>query len=169
MFLARGRAAQVNATIVAERAVALLHRGYGDDGVPDLLAVVLRGPAGAMDRSLNRVERALRRAGRRVLLVVTATGSAPPSAPGGAEPLAGGAVAKRVEARVGALARRPSAGRNLVEATAAGGLFVDQRLLARRRLSEDVVVRALEGVRAGPRPVFVDEFPAIAVSFARYC
>ena len=56
-----------------------------------------------------------------------------------------------------------------VEATAVGGLFLDQGVLAEAGLSKDVAVRAGLSVRAGGEPLLADAFPGIAVTLARYC
>jgi hypothetical protein len=141
----------------ARRAEQLLAEGYGSDDTPDLLAVVMAGPVRAMDRALARVVTAAEEtAGGRALVVVTATGS---EAGPGAVPAA--AVEADVEDEVG---------RDVIEATAPGGLFLDQNVLASTGLSEDPVVEALRGLRApGGTPLLADVFPQVAVTFARYC
>ncbi|HWC32407.1 MAG TPA: hypothetical protein VG709_04695, partial [Actinomycetota bacterium] len=58
----------------------------------------------------------------------------------------------------------------LIEATAVGGVFVDQSALVRTGRSADAVVRGLRAARASDgRALFADVFPGRAVTFARYC
>jgi hypothetical protein len=59
---------------------------------------------------------------------------------------------------------------SLIESVVPGGFFVDQDELARRRVSEDEVLRAVVRARDDSGgPAFADAFPAIAVAFERYC
>lgn len=151
LTVARTAARQVDA------ARRLLARGYGADSVPDLLAVVMRGSVRSMDRALGRLVTAAERStGDRVLVAVTATGSA---APGDAA--RGREIETEVERRVG---------HDVIEATAPGGLFLDQDALATTGTSEDPVIEAL---RALPEPtggrLLADVFPQVAVTFARFC
>ncbi len=146
------------AALLVSRAELLLRSGYGRDGVPDLLAVALDGPVPAMDRALGHLVRAADRAsGGSALVVVTSTGPSNAS-------LGGSLLASEVESQVEAVTGP------VIEATALGGLFLDQAALAETGITEDRVVRAVRAVR-GPsgEPVFADAFPAIAVTFARYC
>jgi hypothetical protein len=141
----------------ADAVTRLLARGYGGDGVPDLLGVAMRGDIAAMDRALARIVAAAEdvTAGR-VLVMVTATGSDAPSTAVPAEDVEAG-----VERRVG---------RDLVEAAVPGGLFLDQDALAAAGLSEDPVLAALRGLRTPQgRPLITDAFPQVAVTFSRYC
>jgi hypothetical protein len=48
-------------------------------------------------------------------------------------------------------------------------LFLDQSALTELGLSEDVVIEELARLRGADGYLFEDVFPAIAVSFARYC
>ncbi|MDQ3751525.1 MAG: alkaline phosphatase family protein [Actinomycetota bacterium] len=142
----------------AAAAVELLAEGYGSDKTPDLLGVILEGRMEAMDGALRRVVEAARRAaGGSVTTVVTATGREVGRAP---------IPARRVEAAVEAAV--PGRGA-VVEATVAGGLFLDQEAMARRRLPQEQVVDSLLATRRAGRRVFADAFPKIAVTFARYC
>lgn len=140
----------------------ILSRGYGRDGVTDLVAVVAQGGIGRLDHELRRIVAAATSvSGGSLTTVVTATGSALRSSAGGAEPAA--AVARGVERNVPGPA-------HVVEAAAPGGLYLDQRALARSSVSEDEIVSALRRARGGHgAATFRDSFPAIAVSFARYC
>jgi hypothetical protein len=152
VVVARGTTAQVAA------ARRLLARGYGTDKVTDLLAVVMRDHAGELDRGLGRLEDLARRASAgAVAVVVTATGDAGGV---GSEAVRATTVTKRIEKEVGA---------PVIEAFASSGLFLDQDVLAEEEVPEDEVVNALLGLQSGGRRLLADAFPAIAVSFARYC
>lgn len=147
-----------NASRQAGAVEDLLGRGYGEDGTPDLLAVALSGDATAADRAVRRIVAAAERAvPDGATIVVTATGidGESPEAEHVTE------IVPDVNERLGA---------EVIEGTALGGFFVDQRVLAREGITEDEVVRAVKGyeVSTGAR-AFADVFPAISVSFARYC
>lgn len=139
-----------------EAVARLLAEGYGRDDVPDLIAVVMRGSVSAMDRSLRRVVAAAEAAtDGRVLVVVSATGPVEPDG------IPASAVEDEVERRLGT---------DVIEASAAGGFFVDQEVLASTGRSDDSVVRMLRSLR-GPdgELLLADVFPQVAVTFARYC
>ena len=142
-----------------DRAVtAMLDAGYGADATPDVLAVVVGGPAAAFARALDTIVPAVRRAVPATTIVVAATGA---RAPEGA--LAASAVAQRVDASV-------RSSEPVVEATVPGGLFLDQDVLAADGLSSGDAVEPMLGLRDQEgRKVFTDAFPGFAVSFARYC
>jgi hypothetical protein len=151
VVLERGPRAQ------AAEAGRLLASGYGRDEVPDLLAVAMDGPVPAMDRAAGRlVEEARRASGGLVAVVLTATGSL------------------RAESGVSASSFERSLdddlGADVVEATALGGVFLDQRVMTASGITDDRVIRAVRGIRGpdGDRLV-ADVFPQIAVTFARYC
>ncbi|MDQ5874302.1 MAG: hypothetical protein M3526_02840, partial [Actinomycetota bacterium] len=93
------------------------------------------------------------------LVAVTATGS---TAPPAGERLDHRLVTSWVE-------RAFAPGERIVEATTPGGLFLDQRLLGREEIPEDAVIDRMARMDHSGRRVFDDVFPAIAVSFARYC
>jgi hypothetical protein len=140
----------------ARAAAHLLRTGYGRDHIPDLLGVVMAGPVRRMDRALGRLVEAAERASKhRVLTVVVSTG------PGG-HGIDAAEIEDQVEARLG---------QDVIEATAPGGLFLNQSLLASTGLPEDPVIRAL---RTLPDPddggrLLADVFPQVAVTFARFC
>lgn len=145
---------------VARRVGLLLHPDYGgsfgDDAVPDLLALTLEAPIAEMDRVTERIVRTVQRSVRDAAVVVTATGSSIADAD-----LSGRDVARRVDDQVGAA---------VVEAAIPGGLYLDQRVVADEEIPEDRVLSALADISdAAGAPVFSDTFPAIAVSFGRYC
>ena len=137
----------------ARDARRLLDRSFGADEVPDLAVVVVEsGPRGLDEVFRTVLRRARAVSDDSVAFVFTATGPAggtgvfdPASIPGN-----GGAA--------------------LVERAVPGGFFLDQRELARRKVSEDVVLRALTRMQdASGERLFADVFPAIAVAFGRYC
>lgn len=142
----------------AEAAEALLGSGYGGDEVPDLLVVVMRDSIRRMDRALARIVDAADDAtGGSAAVVVTSVG-APVSA---ADAMTAERVARGVERGVGA---------DVVEATALGGLFLDQQVLAEGDVLQDDVLRTMRALRdpAGD-PVLADAFTGVAVTLARYC
>ena len=133
----------------------LLDRGYGLDEVPDLIAVALRGSRADMDAELGKIAGTVGDP-RSTLVVVTGTGSTATTAEG----LTGRSVAAWVERGFDD---------SIVEATTPGGLFVDQKVLAREAITEDEVMERMAALERSGSEVFADVFPAIAVSFARYC
>jgi len=143
---------------VAREAAALLSSGYGADGVPDLLAVVMEGTVPELDASLGAlVTTANATAGGSLAVVVTSTGSFGDGS---------GVSADAIHREIG---RRLDAGEEAVEEMAVGGAFLDRDLVG-RRLSTDLVVRAMNRVEDDRgHPLLADAFPALAVSFGRYC
>lgn len=142
----------------AREAGRLLQTGYGTDDTPDLLAVALAGAPSELDASLAAIAQAADEASGGSFVIVVAGADA-------ASLEAGGLTAADVESLV-----ERSAGADVVEATAPGGLFIDQQVLADEGITEDEILRALSSVRNedGSR-VFDDVFTAIAVTFERYC
>jgi hypothetical protein len=143
----------------AAAAGMLLASGYGSDATPDLLAVTLQGGVRSLDLALGRILVAAKRAsGGSFVMAVTSTTSAWSDESGG---FSVSDLEADVEATVGA---------DVIEASTSGGFFLDQEEMTRSELSDDRVVSALRAVedRKGTR-VFADVFPAIAVTFARYC
>ena len=141
-------------------ATNMLREGrFGDDDVVDLLGVVQEGSARDLDAALGElVAEARRAAGDSLLIVVTGTG-APPS---GSSDLSSAAIGRRIERSVD--------GRDeVIEEARLGAFFLDQDVLARRKLSSDVVLEPLLALRDGGKRVFADVFPAVAVGFGRYC
>lgn len=136
----------------------LIRSGYGDDDVPDVIAVALEGDAGAVDEDLGAIAAAADSAS--ATLVVVGSGSSEPAT----EDVVDAAhVVRRIEDSV--------AGQDpAVDAAVPGGIYLDQETLVSGEITEDDVLKAfseLEG--SGVRPLMVDAFTAIAVSFARYC
>ena len=146
---------------LAGAAERLLRLGYGRDGAPDVVAVVLRGSILRLDAALRRVVRAADRvSGGSAAVVVTATGS---SGSPGADDVS--ATELREE-----LQRAVTAGSPVVEGIALGGLFLDQQVLAETGASTEDVLRALRGIRSDQRAsLLADAFPGIAVTLSRYC
>lgn len=133
-------------------------KGYGRDGVPDLLAVTLTGTVEDMDRTTDAIAATVADRSPEAAVVVTATGSTAPD-----PDLRAGEVVRQVEQALGS--EQPA-----VSAAVAGGLFLDQDVVAEEAISEDDVLAALQGINGpGGEAVFSDVFPAIAVSFGRYC
>jgi hypothetical protein len=131
--------------------------GFGADHIPDLMSVVIDGGIKRMDRGLERIVAAADdAAGGSVALVVTATGSPLTTH----EFVPGTEIARDLDAAVG---------KQVTEAAVPGGLFLDQSALTELGLSEDVVIEELARLRGADGYLFEDVFPAIAVSFARYC
>jgi hypothetical protein len=134
------------------RAVAaiseLMDEGFGDDEVPDLLAVTLAGPPSEVDRALGAIERFGDNARSGAAVVVTGTGPIPSD---------NDDVVKDVEDSI-------QGSTNMIEGSVAGGFFVDQAALTETGKSEDEVIEAIKSTGA-----FQDAFAAITVSFARYC
>lgn len=142
----------------AAAAHRLLRTGYGQDRIPDLLAVTMEDSLGAMDRALGQVVAAARRAAEgRVTVAVTATGAGPPA----------GVPVRDVVSEVQDLAGVPP---GAIVAATAGGLFLDPTSLAEAEVPEE---RILSTLRAVPDPdngrLVADVFSGFAVSLARYC
>jgi hypothetical protein len=144
----------------------LLAEGFGRDAVPDILAVVLDGSVGSIDRRTQElVAAAERAAGGSVAVAIAGTGG-----DSGAD--AGSTDGARI--RVSDVVSEVDAGvpgdRNVIADAVSGGLFLDQGALAKEGISGDAVVQATMGVTAPDgTPVFEDAFQGFAVSFGRYC
>jgi hypothetical protein len=133
-----------NAAATAER---VLRTGYGDDEVPDLLAVVITGDPSEMDVQLAALEAAARRAADgSALLVFTATG-----------PLVPDSAARDLRSSV--------AEHDVIEEAVPGGLFLDQRRLADGDVTEDDIVDSIRDAARGA----VDVFSETAITFSKYC
>lgn len=136
----------------------MLASGYGRDDVVDLLGITLSGSVSEMDRATGEIATAVEAAVPEAALVVTATGSSVTVAD-----LRGKEVGRQVESLL-------SVDQDLVQATAPGGLFLDQDVIADEGISEDEILAALKRVTdTSSAQAFADVFPAIAVSFGRYC
>jgi hypothetical protein len=133
----------------------------GSDAVPDVLGVVQHGPLEKLDRSLGQIVDAARRVpNASVAVVVSATGDADTSVeePAPAKSLVRG-LEKAVPGRI-----------DLIEAATPGQLFLDQKALARQRVSDDAVLEPLLDLESPTgEPWMADAFPGVAVTFGRYC
>jgi hypothetical protein len=136
----------------------LLGHHYGRDDVTDFLAVTLAAGSEVRDDELRALVRAAEAASDDSLLtVVTATGGSTPT-PQTAE---GQTISTKLRTELGV---------DVIEGIAVGGLFIDQDVLKRHKISVDEVARALRTIESiGGRPIVADAFTGIAVSFARYC
>jgi hypothetical protein len=140
-----------------ERAGRMGGNGFGADDVPDLMSVVMDGDIARLDRNLKRIVAAAEEASDgSVALVVTGTGSRPSTN----EIVMGAEIARDLDEAIG---------EQVTEAAVPGGLFLDQSALTELGLSEDVVINELERMRGPEGVLFEDVFPAIAVTFSRYC
>jgi hypothetical protein len=136
----------------------VLSGGYGSDRVPDLLGVVLNGRPAEVDRELHEIVAEADQAARGAAMVVVAGTGTTTATRGGIED-----AVTQVEDDVPGDAP-------VVSGIAAGGLFLDQRVMAREHISGQTVVDALFGAQATDGdPLFRDAFQGFAVSFARYC
>jgi hypothetical protein len=136
----------------------MLARGYGTDAVPDVLGVAVPGRARAADGELaSIVDLAERASHGSALVAIAGTGSAS-AARGGA-----GALISQIESAVPVNAP-------VVAGSVPGGLFLDQSVLERARLTGQTVVDALfDATLPDGAPAVRDAFQGFAVSFARYC
>ena len=143
---------------VVEEARKLLSSGYGDDDVPDLLAVALQGDDRSIDARLDGLLKAAR-SRQHVAIVVVGTGTS--RASDGVTTAA--AVEKRIDRSLHQ--RQP-----VVLSAGPSGIFLDQRVIAKYHIKQDVILKALTAMKApGEGKLFDQVFPAIAVEFARYC
>lgn len=134
---------------------------FGKDSTPDLFAVALDGPMSDLDGGLKDLLASARRASDGSLtVVVTATGSRARET----RPKAIDAMSVRFDANQAISTSSP-----LIEAAVPGGFFLNQANLKRLKKSDDVVIQALLKLRSESEKLFADVFPAIAVTFGRYC
>lgn len=146
----------------ASAAAKVLRRGYGTDDTPDLLGVALEGDVLSMDTDLQLVVAAAEKAsGGSVAIAVAGTGTGVD--PSDTQITDDDDVVATIESAV-------PGPEKVVEGTAAGGLFLDQKVLEDTGITEDEILKALQEVE-GPdgERLMSDAFPAIAVFFSRYC
>lgn len=143
----------------ASAAVDLLRKQpFGRDQTVDLFGFVQEGPVAELDEELGRViAQADSRSDGSLLVALTAIG--PPSGP--EDGLSATTITRRLE--------RSIQGPDLLEAVGLGGFYLDQQVLVRRKLSDDVILRSLLELEHQGRRIFADVFPAIAITFGRYC
>ncbi|MFB3737424.1 MAG: hypothetical protein ACE14W_00485 [Candidatus Velamenicoccus archaeovorus] len=161
------------------RVSRMLGSGFGRDGVPDVLAVVLDGSVRSMDRRTRLIVRAARTASSgSVAIAVAGTGSTGAALGTGTAAAAGmtlgagePAVIEVPTADVVADVEAAVPGsRRVVAGVVPGGLFLDQDALASLGITGQVVAQALLDADAPDgSPLFADAFQGFAVSFARYC
>ncbi len=143
---------------IVRTARGLLADGYGSDDVPDLLAVTLGGSLRAMDRTTEALVAEVQGGVNDAIVVVTATGSSVTS-----PDLQSEEVVEQLDSQ---LALTDS----VVQAAAPGGLFLNQDVVADEAVTDDQILDALSSVTdVTDRKAFADVFPAIAVSFGRFC
>jgi hypothetical protein len=132
---------------------------YAGDETTNLVGVAMEAPIPKLDRALGDILSAADAVSAgSFVLAVTATGS-------GGSDVSGAFPVADVEGEVEA-----SLGSDVIEASIPGGFFLDQDGMIETGLSDDRVVTALRQVKApSGEPLFADVFPAIAVTFARYC
>ena len=140
-------------------AAAFLSSGYGSDATTDLLAVALEGRVSEMDLALGLLLIGAERASGDSFAIAVA--GAPSIGPEQGGELSAAALETEVLSRLGA---------DVIEEVVSNGVFLDQEAMTAAGLSDDRVVAALRNVRTGDgERAFLDVFPAIAVTFARYC
>lgn len=148
-------------SVVTDEARRLLRSGaLAKDEVPDLLGVALQGSVTQMDAELGRLWRAARAAaGDDLVLVLAGTGSAEPAGSN----VDGSALLRRLE-------RAVPGDRRVIEGVGPGEVFIDQDVLAERKISDDVILEALMDMQArSGDQLFADVFPSVTVTFGRYC
>jgi hypothetical protein len=139
----------------------MLASGFGADAQPDLLAVVMRDSIGNMDAQTRQIVAMAERASRgRLTLAVAGTGSA----------IAPGSRRVPLSTALGPVDAAVPGSDPVVEGAVAGGIFLDQAVLAQADVSSNVAVEALLN-DPGPdgTPLLADAFPAFAASFGKYC
>ena len=144
----------------------LLAEGFGRDAVPDILAVVLDGSVGSIDRRTQElVAAAERAAGGSVAVAIAGTGSSSEADAGSTD-----GTGIRVPDVVSQVDAGVPGDPNVIAGAVSGGLFLDQSALAKEGISGDAVVQATMGVTdPDGTHVFEDAFQGFAVSFGRYC
>jgi hypothetical protein len=155
------RTASVRDQVEAARDL-LTEESFGRDEITDLAGVVLAGPVAELDAALKPLVELANRVSRgSAAVVITATGVSDSGQ--AAKAMDASSLRRRLE-------RSIPASRPLIEALVPGGLYLDQDALARLKLSDDVVLSELLALRSpsGER-VMADAFPAIAITFGRYC
>jgi hypothetical protein len=144
----------------AARVGGLLDDGWGADGTPDLLGIVLRGRVATMDRETRAIVETVQTRIPDAALVVTATGSLGTT---GEVVDAQATLAPAVDAAI--TTETP-----IVLAPGSGGLFPDQRAALDAGVSTQQVADAMRAQRTPDgSELFADTFPSFTVRFGRYC
>jgi hypothetical protein len=119
----------------------------------------MEGPISRLDAALGRLLIAAERVSG-ASFVMTVAG-APSTRPEGRADSLHAELETEMLSRLGA---------DVIEAFASDGVFLDQDAMTAAELSDDRVVAALRAIETSPgERAFLDVFPAIAVTFARYC
>ena len=141
---------------VVVRALRSIGEGFGDDAVPDVLAVVLDGSIRDVDSALGRlVDGISTLVDAPTVFVIAGTGSDSSSGE-----LGSADVEQAVRSSVG----------GVLEGQVPGGLFVDaDRLVAAGESRQDVRDALAELTDANGDPVMADAFLSYSVSFGKYC
>lgn len=137
-----------------------LESGYGADAVSDLIGVVLHGGIHRLDRLTREIVRSSERAtNRSVLVVVTGTGTSERHR-----------LAMPDTTLVDAVEDAVPGTRRVVEATVAGGVYLDQAVLTETAVTGRAAADAmLDVTSSNGETMMVDAFQGFAVSFSRYC
>jgi hypothetical protein len=131
-----------------------------DDGIPDILAVVLDGSVRSMDRRTKQIVDAAERSTRDgTLVAVAGTGTTELHM-----------VARSDAALRNAIEDAVPGGNEAISAMVPGGVFLDQSVLTEAAVTGQVAVDAMLDVTTPEgREMMADAFQGFAVSFARYC
>jgi hypothetical protein len=137
----------------------LLRSGWGAGGAPDLLGVVVRDSIHDMDATTRDIVRHVSSEVPDAAFVITATGT---------QRSRDGAIDA---AQLSASVTAALGVEGLIAASAAGGLFVDERAALAAALPTQRIVDAMREYPdpSRPGPLFADAFPAFAVAFGTYC
>jgi len=132
----------------------------GRDSLPDLLGVALEGTPDDVDAAIGRLANQAKKAtDGRVTFAIAGTGDSARTSD---------AISARELRRL--IEQDVSTDTPLVEALVPGGIYVDQAALAAEKLSDDAVLKALFDMKARDgSDLFADVFPAVAVTFGRFC
>jgi hypothetical protein len=135
-----------------------LASGYGADAVSDLIGVVLHGGIHRLDRLTGEIVRSAERATNRSVLVVVAGTSERHR------------LAIPDTTLVDAVEDAVPGTRRVVEATVAGGVYLDQAVLTETAVPGRAAADAMFDVTgSNGETMMVDAFQGFAVSFSRYC
>ena len=133
---------------------SMLDEGFGADDIPDLIAVSLDGAVAKMIKTTTAISFLTRHAHIPTTFVLAGTGQA-------SVVTTSGSIADDVDTAIGA---------PVVSETVAGGLFLDQDVMAANDITSDDVVQAMDAMKAPDgTPLFADAYPGFAISFSRYC
>jgi hypothetical protein len=137
-----------------------LESGYGADPVSDVLGVVLRGGIERLDRLTRGIVRSTERAtDGSVLVVVAGTGTTERHR-----------IAVPDTTIVDAVEDAVPGNRRVVEATVAGGVYLDRDVLTETAVTGRAAADAMLDVTgSNGEAMMVDAFQGFAVSFSRYC